>query len=278
MLEGCGIYDGDMNETGTSVVEAEALGAVCPWQNAAWWLRPVAFWVTVWRVTWKPDAVSESKHSADTSDAVLPGAGALGFRCCLWLWLWLGSLAAVFLLLGDDTDWEEFFEEWFSIGGTWVPFGMGVLAVGYGLGVFAVTGAHRYWFGPKRLPENRRFRAVTLSTYAAAPMAWIPFGVVFAWLARWLPEAVFYQDTDWTLRFEAVLYTLGAVLVFFALWRSFWAMHVWLGRLADRRGAARLLAVASVPALWFGCLLLLGLLLPMVVGYGALMVWLLVNG
>lgn len=137
----------------------------------------------------------------------------------------------------------------------------------------SLTGVASYWFHPRRLPVVRQNRAVAVSYYGCAPLAWLPIGLILIGTAAALtasqrnnfpPSPVAEIITILTI--FGALGTVGPVV-------GAWAATLRLYRAAVRRGAGGLVAAAlGITAAWLGCAVLAFGLIPWLVGYVRLVV------
>jgi hypothetical protein len=143
------------------------------------------------------------------------------------------------------------------------------------LACYTATAVHTYWFHPRRLPLAQQQRALTLSYYAAAPLAWVPVGVVLAGVAGRLAFTLLDVGGSLPLGLATlVLAGAGGVLALIAVLDACRSISTLAGAVADRGSGLRLLLYPLLPLLWLG----LGLLwLVLVPGLLAGLVWMLIR-
>jgi len=146
--------------------------------------------------------------------------------------------------------------------GWWIEliiFALALLSIG--LFLFLATGVASYWFHPRSMPVVRQNRAIALSYYAAAPMAWL-----------WLPSALFLLDYV-AASGNAVSEQLGLVclivasLLLGAILFDVYAVSVNLMRNVTHCESGRTTAMAILlPAMWGVCVFLAAII-PVAVLY-----------
>lgn len=251
-----------------SAIDRSMLGqSIIPWIHRRRIGRLRAFWRTVNLVTFRPRVFArEMNCPARQSDA-------LRFRWMVVAHAFVPVLVLLFpLCRGIYYElWNSSFWVSNDMAGIWWQ-GLILLAclVGAVLGLFAVTGAASYFFHPKTLNNVQQNRAIVLSYYSCAPLAYLPLiiGMSFAAaaLAGWMSGRHFSALMTAGVVLIAVLILLVEVI---ALLRSPLVMLDG----ATRRGAERqIIAGVMLPFLWIlglaifvvalpGTLLILGVVL-----------------
>jgi hypothetical protein len=124
----------------------------------------------------------------------------------------------------------------------------------------SITGVASYFFHPRELSIPRQNRAIALSYYACAPLAWTPISVAL-YAAILLVESKRWADGVLGAQFHLLLQftLLISVLVQLVGW---WIVSLAILKKTTRCGIGRVFfAGASLPALWSICAVLtLGLL------------------
>ena len=105
-----------------------------------------------------------------------------------------------------------------------------------------------------------------------APLAWAPLAIMLLAGAWWLPERIFFGMPDRILFLSVTLYALSGALAALSLWRTAYTMVLWLGRLADRSGLFKLVTLLGLPVLWLMSWVMFGLIVPVLLAYGGLMI------
>jgi hypothetical protein len=255
-----------------------------PWVHRRHVGRVRAYWRTVWMATARPkDLATEAARPVSFGDAqrfryvtallaALPfGAGLAGAM------YWYGSAGFLSVIQpsnlggsmtgGPPVPMFDVVVPWES-GATLPP----VLPLAALLAAVFVTGVASYWFHPRRLPVVRQNRAIALSYYACAPLAFasVPvllFAAVAALRAAGLDDSA---SATWTLvRLLAIAGTVLSALLFLALWRS----TLSLLKRTTQSGAARMaLAAVLVPLKWLAVTAAVLIVVPWVVGYVRLVI------
>ncbi|MAE63845.1 MAG: hypothetical protein CMJ18_06190 [Phycisphaeraceae bacterium] len=130
-----------------------------------------------------------------------------------------------------------------------LPIVFNVLLVGF---LIPATGMHTYWFHPSVLTIRRQNRALALSYYCCAPLAWASVTAcvaVAAYLRRYLPDAwqtgalIAVADT-------LFIYCQYLLVILLVLW---WGLPQLTARRAHVLGPFETLGLAlGLPALWLG--------------------------
>ena len=237
------------------ILDAQSLRmAAVPWERRRQ-VGPLGrvrmFWWTVARVSFRTHRFA--------SAAALPVGlrDAVWFRRVLCGWLMLGvvlpAIAVLIAINVIDFDALSDVVEWV---GPWRSLGL-LLAVLAGAWLFllGITGVHSYWFHPRHLDLERQNRAVAVSLYAAAPLAWTPL--------MWVPLAVAAALRRYTDPWRGtsgtaidVLSTVTALTPFAAAMVT-WLVTLRLARLAARRGfVGQASLLLALPPLWLTLLML----------------------
>lgn len=138
--------------------------------------------------------------------------------------------------------------------------------------LFLGTGVASYWFHPRAIPVPRQNRAVALSYYACAPLAFTLLPViglaiaVVLWVVEWNNLTL---ETRLIYRTSQLVFVLGTAAIFFFTARATWVL------LRQTTGARRhhlLLASLLVPLSWLACAVPSLVIFPWVVGYFRLVI------
>ena len=236
-----------------------------PWSHRREIGRCRAYWRTVWMVTFRNRRFCrEVCRPVSWSDAQL-------FRWVTVLHAYVG-LVIFTLAVGADRNFE-----WFDNSGVDDGFGP-VWPVVFGHMLFllwlaAVTGVQSYWFHPRHLDERRQNRAIALSYYTCAPLAWTPvtaalllvgvtaYGDTIGW---WFSDG---QVADPAFPAMAVPFVLGYGLAAAQL-LGWWLVSVQMcRRVAQRRSLGTTTLAGALPVCWLllGVLILVGT--PILIGY-----------
>ena len=119
-----------------------------------------------------------------------------------------------------------------------------VLHVCFILFLAAATGVHSYFFHPRDLPVYLQNRAIALSYYAHAPLAWTPVPIGLAVAAWWLANS-HSLTAAWLIMFAVPLLLLELA--------SWWSARAGFARdtIPGRKARVRVVAIA-LPFLWLG--------------------------
>ncbi len=225
-----GLIEDRCPECGTGFDRTTLSDGRIPWMHRHSRGRLRAYWATVRMVSLRP------RQLAQEMSRPVPYADAQRFRWLTILHAWLPSLLATVIYLIDgsrvplvrDTQWA--FEDGWLI----FAFHASLLAA-----LAVATGVPSYLFHPRSLPVEQQNRAIALSYYAAAPLAWTPvlFGLVWLVVSRATGS-------------EAVARTAITVLMLLP-WLLWWRCLIVLARhgLGQRAGRTALIAF-GVPVLW----------------------------
>ena len=167
-----------------------------PWLRGRWFL--ISFWRTVILATLRPARIADDVQQPALLDV------ALRFRRRLALWLALPPMLVLALLYIDDVRGfrlsPSMLRHWL---GSWVPQGRWdahwswyveaacavIVLLSTWLWVHLALGVPSYFCHPRRLPVEPQERAVALSYYAGAPLAWMTLAFLIAITAEWFTQA-----------------------------------------------------------------------------------------
>jgi hypothetical protein len=132
--------------------------------------------------------------------------------------------------------------------------------------LFLATGVASYWFHPRSLSVPRQNRAVALSYYACAALAWLFFPSVM-----FIPVA-FVDSPPWQIQAAfAILAIVTELLLLFLLLDWYIVTSVLMGAVTHCPASRRWGFLLALPMMWYGCLLL-ACLLPATVLFVSLMI------
>lgn len=136
------------------------------------------------------------------------------------------------------------------------------------LALYLVSGAGSYFFHPRSLPIVRQNRAVALSYYACAPLAWLWLPAVLSWGAAGIDSGHYRDGTERLVRPLA----LGAFALLIAIVLLCWFRVIGLMRRVTHCGPGRVLgAIVYLPLAW-GLLFAVCGAIPVAVLYVALVI------
>ena len=135
------------------------------------------------------------------------------------------------------------------------------------------TGLPTYFFHPKHIPVEQQNRAVALSYYCAAPLAWAPVAYLLLSLVYFGLEWELF-DTDHLAHIAAVIGCLLLAAYFCGRIVIEWLLELaCLYKRTVRSDSTRYgMFLVFVPLLWLTCGFLILIFVPLVVGYVGLVV------
>ena len=240
-LRGLGPDTDSCPECGETFSLEELSRPQVPWSHRREIGRCRAYWRTVWLVTFRNHRFCrEVCRPVSWSDAQR-------FR-----WVTVLHAYAGLVLLTPTVD-EALNVDWEAIG--W-PVALGYMCLP--LWLVAVTGLPSYWFHPRALDKRRQSRAVALSYYACAPLAWMPLTAVLLGAGLCTYHELLAIELPFVLGYAlAALQLLG-----------WWLVPVQMARRIAQRsdlGAMTLAGALPVCSLLFGILIFVGI--PLLIGY-----------
>lgn len=222
-------------------VDRELLAASrIPWVHR----RRIGRWKAYWRTNFL--AMFHPARLAEEMERPVSLSDAQRFRHV--------TVLAAFVPLAAWAEWFAEHELHFSVGGGprfdlgWLLEYGAVAAPAFSLWllVLMVSGAGSYFFHPRRLPIVRQNRAVALSYYACAPLAWL-------FVPATLLLGTLFSDTDFG-GFEQKIVVWSALMAgatcgLIVLW--FWVGSVLMLRHTTACGRTRAIVLAiSLPLTW----------------------------
>lgn len=244
-----------------------------PWVHRRQIGRVRAFVQTVWLASFQPGKLAEEINwSVSYSEAqrFRQAVILLNFLPVVLLagvlygvaWLKTGHLAlSAVVNLGVATSFVGEPCDVLVVLGAWLLFLLGM------------TGAHTYWFHPRRLPVVHQNRGVALAYYACAPLALLPLvaGVIVGVaLARDIVEG--YLGSTGIIIWAAWAWFFFRAWPLGYLW-FLWSVPLWLLRRTAHCSGGRMAAAAVlIPTLWVAVTVLTLGLVPLTV-FGAAVVY-----
>ena len=231
-----------------------------------------AYWRTVWLTMLDSRAIADDVHRPVSLE------DARRFRLITviiaWAPLAIVATVAFFLVTYEMTNrpmdvWRRgtpvrqlaFVLEWLML-----PIGLGALF----LFLLAITGVQSYFFHPRWLPVVRQNRAVALSYYSCAPLAWTP--VTAAVLAGYYTVGAMggMQNSPMLLVALASVVVFGLLAVQTFGW---WINTMRLLRRTTQCGEARKWTMGFLlPLSWFALFVLIAVGIPAAYGFVCLVV------
>jgi hypothetical protein len=135
-----------------------------------------------------------------------------------------------------------------------------------------VSGVQTYWFHPRALPIVHQNRAVALSHYLCAPLAYSPLPICLLGAAIWM-HVIGVDDTKPQFRIFAMLLTAGCVLtaaVLFVIWLNSLRL---MNRLLRAAGTRMVSLAIGLPLSWLAGAVISLYVFPWLVGF----VWLMID-
>lgn len=213
-----------------------------------------AYWRTVWNVMFRHKEFCREMFRPQSYSA------ARGFQFVTVLHVFAAFVigAGYFALFG----WNDFKRALDEFGVVMPSVVLGCVFLYF----FALAGLPSYFFHPRALPVEQQNRAIVLSYYACAPLAWLPLPV-----AVLVPIVTKMSENYHRFMSTMELLWMGLMLLTFlspvALVLAYWLTLIRTASKALRNGTRTLLVTLAVPALWLllGALILVGV--PGVVFY-----------
>jgi hypothetical protein len=192
-------------ECGSPFDPVKLTAGAIPWFHRQGLGRVSAFWRTVALVTFRPRTLCrEFAQTAVYSDSQR-------FRSVVVVTVYAPLLVATISMygFGAGTPLDGLFT--FK---TFDPWTVIAVHLAFALAAAVATGVPSYFFHPRRLPVEQQNRAVALSYYAGAPLAWIPVLFILDWiLLPILPNMAF-----------GVVTTVLLILPLLAWWRGLYLL------------------------------------------------------
>jgi hypothetical protein len=258
-----GIGSGQCPECGLAIDRAGMSVARIPWahRNSLGWFK--AYWRTNLLVIFRP------KRLAEEIARPVSFADAKRFRqvtvFLAWLPMLITCVTVVVMAWGNATAGLHIPTArlgWFLEAGTFIA---GLLALW--LALLMISGVGSYFYHPASLPIKQQNRAIALSYYTCAPLAWM-----------WVPVALgalwgTIADQDMGKQgFGEKLYAFGAGASMLVIIILFWLRTAGLMRKVTHCGTGRSLAMTLyLPFAWWVCFVI-ALLIPAALLYVSLMI------
>lgn len=243
-------------------IDREALSrSQIPWVHRATQGRLRTFWSTVWHSTF------HTRHLAYEMIRPVDYRDARRFQAALVIWLmaWLIGAIGVWAGLASMAPRPI----------AWWPMLMGgiALAVFASLFLITATGVPSYWFHPRGVPVERQNRAIALSYYASAPLAFLPLaGVILAvGVAAAMVADDLRQPTWWYVALAVVL--IGAALLG-VIPLGWWRRCLELASATvQRQGGSLALMAICLPITWLLLAATFLVLIPGAIVWGGLAIY-----
>jgi len=232
-----------------------------PWAHRRTIGRLRAFWRTVWLVTFHPRRLAgEMNHGVSYADA----------RMFQWICVVLALVPVMAALAPLDPNRLLDLGVQFST----LDRAATVAVLGLGLMLFLLTasGVASYFFHPRSLPVILQNRAIALSYYGSAALAWTPLVVALTALAL---GAEGIGDLAAPVVLTPMAHALSALAIGAAVFQvaAWWLNTFSLLRWTTHCGAGRLTAIATLlPVFWIVLALVFLVVLPAIVAFVALVV------
>ena len=250
-----------------------------PWVHRRHVGRFRAYWRTVLLATLRPrDVAAEAARPVAYTDAqrfryVTAAVATLPFVVAIAAGtVWYGSTGFVTVIRPDYVGAALLGGRPLPMFDVAVPWESGatlhgVLPLALFLAAVFVTGVASYWFHPNHLPVVRQNRAIALSYYACAPLAFaaVPVALGFAVVAMMIAGLDNQANASWiVVRVLEIALFISAFLTLAAFWRSTMSLlnqttHPGPGRLT--------LAAVLIPLKWLLLAAVTLFAVPWVIGY-----------
>ena len=252
-----GITSDRCPECGFAVDRAAMSASQIPWAHRRQIGRARAFWRTTRLAIFHPRRLAdEMNRSVSLSDAQR-------FRHVAVFLAWLPLAAWVVGATIPQIDLPRYFHRGARLGWTLEAVSFVVAICALWLFLLTASGAGSYFFHPKKLSIARQNRAIALSYYSCAALAWV-------WLPLLLLATV--QLCEWAgvhgllEQFELVAIILAGALTL-AIVIAWWWDAIALMRLVTHCGRSREILFALYLPLAWAVLLALAAAIPLVVAY-----------
>ena len=246
--------DGPCPECGEALDLAQLRRSQIPWtyRRDLGWVR--AYWRTVWLVMFR----NRRFYREIARPVSFPDAQLFRWVTIAHVLVTVGVLTLA-LAPFADYPWPKI-----AVDAVWPIVAIHALLFLY---LVAVTGIASYWFHPRHLDVRRQNRAVALSYYCCAPLAWTPLTAALlgiGWMT-WKVQKYFLAETTLSLILAAGLALAGLQLV------QLWGLPVLAAkRMTGRSGLGLLSLAIGLPLAWAVLAALIFVGIPLVVGF----VWL----
>ena len=202
-----------------------------PWVHRAELGRRRAYWRTVWMVMFRHKRFCEEvARPVDYVDAQR-------FRWVTVLHVYLPILAGTLLIYTVAWPKDEFWDQ--MLRAVWPVAALHGCIL---LFLAAATGVPSYYFHPRDIPVEQQNRAIALSYYACAALAWTPLAFVILLAGLVVFQA--YEMIGMGLLLLAAFLPFGQLVAWMAD-----LIHVGVRVMPQRRGRLALLA-GTLPFLW----------------------------
>jgi hypothetical protein len=255
-----------------------------PWVHRRHVGRIRAYWRTAWLATLRPGLIArEAARRVSYVDAqrfrwVTVFVAALPVMAGLVAaitWYGNGAVFAVisptalpgWAMTGQPSGWFDVLIPWES-GATLSP----VIPLAVLLISTLVTGVASYWFHPGALPVVAQNRAVALSYYGCAPLAWVPVPVLLSLAADLMREAGLDDQAKASWAVVRVLDIATLVFGFIVLATTWRATMTLLSRTTHASFGRLMLAGLLIPLTWLLSIVAVLAIFPWVVGFVRLVI------
>jgi len=168
-----GLVSGRCPECGSKVDLEALIAREVPWTYRLSQGRFRSYWKTVWWVMFHRERLySEIEHPVHYGHAQRFRLTTILHICIPFFVLSLvGAVGSILDMSNAKVDWGIILIH----SGAWV-----VLNACLFLFLLAATGVPSYFFHPQQVPVEKQNRAIALSHYACAPLAWIPLIIILS--------------------------------------------------------------------------------------------------
>lgn len=203
-----------------------------------------------WRAYWRTDllAILRPRKLAEEMNRPVSFRDAQRFRHVTVFLGWVPLAASAAAIRSERLGLFEAHANDSRGAGWWLEW-LAVLAAVFAcwLALFLVSGAGSYFFHPRYLPVLRQNRAIALSYYAGAPLAWIWLPALLSWAASAI-ESGHYRDGTQRL---VPVFGVGAFALAVAIVMLCWFRVIVLMRRVTHCGPGRTVAaILYLPIAW----------------------------
>ena len=252
-------------ECGTRIDRESLAVSRIPWEHRRMMGRVRAYRRTLWRVMADAKAIGSEAARPVSYDA------AQRFRWVTVILVFLAIALATTLSLAvqSASDREQAIKEFageFPVPTELRPWMMPLAFAGFFLALVVATGVPSYFFHPRALPVEQQNRAIALSYYGSAMLAWIALPVVLLWAGLVL-YPLLDEITQRNLLSASVAAFLSMEIAIILFTLAWWWKLIVLLRVTTRCGLGRavLLGLTMVACVPLGVAIVFAL--PSVVGY-----------
>jgi hypothetical protein len=250
-----------------------------PWVHRNHLGRIRAYWRTVWLATLKPATIArEAARRVSYVDAqrfrwvtvFVAALPIIAGMIAAIIWYGNGAVFAVispsalpgWAMSGQPSGWFDMLIPWES-GATLPP----VIPLSVLIVLILVTGVASYWFHPRALPVVAQNRAVALSYYGCAALAWVAVPALLSVAVDVMREAGLDNQANASWAVVRVLDIATVVFAFIVVATTWRTTMTLLSRTTHAAFGRLMFAGLLIPLTWLLCTVAVLSVLPWVVGF-----------